>query len=155
MNIDEFEMFRVGCGFSGCANLCLAEQEKQNPQFLRYTTPAVVNAALACEVFLKLLLHFSRINFKKIHHLYDLFENLPVDIKQEVKGRTINRYGKWENIWGKEYLFQISKAFSEWRYIYEHDWSESSVKKIEIGFLLAFRDSLQEICSKRMEQRKW
>ena len=154
-NIDEFEMFRVGCGFSDCANFCLAEQEKQKPQLLLYTTPAIVNAAFACEVFLKLLLHFSQIKLEKIHYLNDLFENLPVDIKQEVKERTINKYGKWKNIWNQEYISQISKAFMEWRYIYEHDWSKSSVKEIEIGFLLAFRDSLQEICSKRMEQRKW
>ena len=60
--IDEVEMFRVGCGFSDCANFCLAEQDKQ----LLYIPPAVVNAAFACEVFLKLLLHFSQITLEKL-----------------------------------------------------------------------------------------
>ena len=152
-DIDKVEMFRVGCGFSDCANACLATQEQQQSQLLLYTIPAIVNAAFACEVFLKLLLHFSQIKIVKNHFLYDLFEILPVEIKQEVITHTINKYGTWEDIWNQEYICQISKAFMEWRYIYEYDWSKSSMKKIEIGFLFAFRDSLQELCAKRMEQK--
>ena len=147
-NIDRVEMYRVGCGFSECADFCLKE-ERPLPQHMLCITPGVVNAAFACEVFLKLLLHDAGVEIRKSHRLEDLFNRLPDNIQKELKMRTIVKYGRWENFFRQKYISQISDAFQEWRYIYENDWSKSVSKRIEIGFLLAFRDSLKEICTKR------
>lgn len=151
-NIDLVEMFRVGCGFSDCADFCM-KAEAPPPQFMLYITPAVVNAAFACEVFLKLLLCFEKVEFGKSHRLEDLFKKLPDNAQRELKIRTIAKYGRWENLFHQKYISLVSDAFQEWRYIYENDWSKSAVKQIEVGFVMAFQNSLKELCRKRMEQR--
>ena len=69
---------------------------------------------------------------------------MPDNIRKNIKTATIKKYGQWKNIWNIELLDNISNAFYEWRYNYEHDWLKSAVMKIEIGFLMAFKDSLKE-----------
>lgn len=142
--MDAFEMFRTGCNFSDCADLCLKEQDRAPESNLAYITPAIVNAAFSCEVFLKLLLQHEGKDIHKIHKLNDLYAKLSEDIQMELKEKTILRYGKWSDIWGRPYLEQISNAFVEWRYSYEHDWTKSASMQIEVGFLIAFKNSLKE-----------
>ena len=146
--MDAFEMFRTGCNFSNCADLCLKEQacvpESNN---LSYIIPAIVNAAFSCEIFLKLLLQHEGEDIHRIHKLNDLYAKLSQDTQVELKKKTIFRYGKWSDIWGRPYLEQISNAFVEWRYSYEHDWTKSFSMRIETGFLIAFKDSLKELSS--------
>ena len=114
--MDAFEMFRTGCNFSNCADLCLKEQacvpESNN---LSYIIPAIVNAAFSCEIFLKLLLQHEGEDIHRIHKLNDLYAKLSQDTQVELKKKTIFRYGKWSDIWGRPYLEQISNAFVEWR----------------------------------------
>ena len=145
--MDAFEMFRTGCNFSDCADLCLKEQNHAPESNLAYITPAIVNAAFSCEVFLKLLLQHEGKDIHKIHKLNDLYAKLSEDIQMELKEKTILRYGKWSDIWGRTYLEQIANAFVEWRYSYEHDWTKSASMQIEVGFLIAFKNSLKELCS--------
>lgn len=145
--MDAFEMFRTGCNFSDCADLCLKERDHAPESNLAYITPAIVNAAFSCEVFLKLLLQHEGKDIHKIHKLNDLYAKLSEDIQMELKEKTILRYGKWSDIWGRPYLEQISNAFVEWRYSYEHDWTKSASMQIEVGFLIAFKNSLKELCS--------
>ena len=146
--MDAFEMFRTGCNFSNCADLCLKEQacvpESNN---LSYIIPAIVNAAFSCEIFIKLLLQHEGEDIHRIHKLNDLYAKLSQDTQVELKKKTIFRYGKWSDIWGRPYLEQISNAFVEWRYSYEHDWTKSASMQIETGFLVAFKDSLKELSS--------
>lgn len=56
----------------------------------------------------------------------------------------VKRYGQWLDCFNLEYLKNISNAFSDWRYNYEQDWSKSAMMKIELEFLIAFKDSLKE-----------
>lgn len=144
--MDAFEMFRTGCNFSDCADLCLKGQDRAPESNLAYITPAIVNATFSCEVFLKLLLQHEGKDIHKIHKLYDLYAKLSEDIQMELKEKTILRYGKWSDIWERPYLEQISNAFVEWRYSYEHDWTKSASMQIEVGFLIAFKNSLKELC---------
>ena len=144
--IDDFEMFRTGCEFADCADFCLKATSAPHPEFLFYASPAVVNAAFACEVFLKLLLRWNGITEKKIHKLKDLFEKLPVNTQLILKNSVVSRYGKWTDVWGFDYLDNVTDAFVTWRYNYEHDWSKSSQIHIDLGFLIAFRDALKELC---------
>ena len=109
---DAFEMFRIGCNFSDCADLCLKEQNCAPESNLAYITPAIVNAAFSCEVFLKLLLQHEGKDIRKIHKLNDLYAKLSEDIQMELKEKTILRYGKWSDIWGRPYLDQISEKIT-------------------------------------------
>lgn len=137
--IDEIEMYRTGCEFSNCADLCYNMQIES-----LCITPVIVNATFACEIFLKLLLRQNQIEYNRVHKLKDLFDILPDNIRENIKTTTIEKYGQWKNIWNIELLDNISNAFYEWRYNYEYDWSKSAVMKIETGFLIAFKDSLKE-----------
>lgn len=137
--IDEFEMYRTACEFSDSADLCL---NTENDSLC--ITPIVVNAAFACEIFLKLLLHIKYIRYRRTHDLKILFELLPEDLKDKVKYCCVKRYGQWLDCFNFEYLKNISNAFSDWRYNYEHDWLKSAMMKIELEFLIAFKDSLKE-----------
>ena len=137
--IDEIEMYRTGCEFSNCADLCYNMQIESS-----CIIPVIVNAAFACEIFLKLLLRQNQIEYNRVHKLKDLFDILPDNIRKNIKTATIKKYGQWKNIWNIELLDNISNAFYEWRYNYEHDWLKSAVMKIEIGFVMAFKDSLKE-----------
>ena len=151
--MDAFEMFRTGCNFSDCADLCLKEQDRAPESNLAYITPAIMNAAFSCEVFLKLLLQHEGKDIHKIHKLNDLYAKLSEDIQMELKEKTILRYGKWSDIGGRPYLEQISNAFVECRYSYEHDWTESAIMQIEVGFLIEFKNSLKELCSDLFRNR--
>ena len=137
--IDEIEMYSTGCEFSNCADLCYNMQIES-----LCVIPVIVNAAFACEIFLKLLLRQNQVEYNRVHKLKDLFDILPDNIRENIKTATIEKYGQWKNIWNIELLDNISNAFYEWRYNYEHDWSKSAVMKIETGFLMAFKDSLKE-----------
>jgi hypothetical protein len=141
------EMYLVGCEFAGCADFCMKEAGEVIPQFL--LSPVVVNAAFACEVFLKLLLKLNGIENQKIHKLQDLYNNLPRDTQVEIQNGTVLRCGKWTDIWGFECLGNVSDAFVEWRYAYEHDWSKSACMSIDVGFLIGFMNSLRDLCNQR------
>lgn len=141
--INKFEMYRTGCEFSDCAVFCLNTPNSQAYNIF-YVTPATVNAAFACELFLKLLLNLNQIEYNRVHKLKDLFDVLPDNIRENIKTATIEKYGQWKNSWNIEILDNISNAFNDWRYNYEHDWSKSAMMKIELEFLFAFKDALKE-----------
>lgn len=144
---DEFEAFRTGCQFSDCADF-IQKQTQNDP--LSGSYPVIINASFACEVFLKLLLHFSGLSVEKTHNLKDLFKKLPTDMQSEIKQAMLLQYGYWCDVWNFEYLDNISNAFVTWRYMYEHDWSKSASMQIETGFLFALKDALKEKCCKRI-----
>ena len=54
-------MFRHACAFSDCADFALKEFRPDIVDVAWYTTPAIVNSAFACEVFLKTLILFHGI----------------------------------------------------------------------------------------------
>ena len=144
---DAFEMFCTGCEFADCADFCLNAASAPHPRLLSYASPAVGNAAFACEIFLKLLLHWHGIAEKKIHKLKDLFEKLPDDTQIILKNSVVSHYGSWKDVWGFDCLDNVTDVFVIWRYSYEHDWSKSTQMHVDFGFLIAFRDSLKELCS--------
>lgn len=141
--IDVFAMYYTAREFSDCADFCL-KQHDNTEGILFYVNPAAVNAAFACEIYLKLLLYLNNIDYKKIHTLKELFNLLPENIKADVKYNTVMNFGQWRDSFGFELLDNISNVFNELRYIYERDWSKNGTMRIETGFLIAFRNALQE-----------
>lgn len=146
-SIDVFSMYRTGCEFSDCADFAMKAQDTELFHGLFYSVPAIVNSAFACEVFLKLLLEVEQIDIKKEHQLEKLFNQLPEQVKTAIQQSTIQNYGTWTDVFGLNLLHQISDAFVQWRYHYEHDFGKAGTMKIEIGFLVAFRNALREKCS--------
>lgn len=148
--VDITEMYYTACKFSDCADFCIREQEEKETFQYLYDDPAIVNAAFSCEVFLKLLLRLEQIDCQKSHNLKQLFEKLPPEIMETVKYQTIQKYGSWKDLWGRDILSQVSDAFEKWRYFYEIDRTKSGSIRFDISFLLAFRDALRVICEKKL-----
>ena len=102
----------------------------------------IISDAFSYEVFLKLLLRLEQIDCQKSHNLKQLFEKLPPEIMETVKYQTIQKYGSWKDLWGRDILSQVSDAFEKWRYFYEIDRTKSGSIHFDISFLLAFRNAL-------------
>ena len=62
---------------------------------------------LRAKYFLKLLLHFKYIRYRRTHDLKILFELLPEDLKDNVKYCCVKRYGQWLDCFNLEYLKKI------------------------------------------------
>lgn len=152
--VDITEMYYTACKFSDCADFCIREQEEKETFQYLYDDPAIVNAAFSCEVFLKLLLRLEQIDCQKSHNLKQLFEKLPPEIMETVKYQTIQKYGSWKDLWGRDILSQVSDAFEKWRYIYEIDRTKSGSIHFDIDFPLAFRDALRVVCEKKLGMKE-
>ena len=149
------KMFRHACAFAECADLAREKFRHNTADIDWYITPSVVNSAFACEVYLKALLIFYNVSFKKKHEIKELYGLLPDDTRDWVKQATIACSGGWEDALGFERLDNISDAFVKWRYSFENDWSKSSIMRIDVGFLTAFRNVLREACCQLFFKKTW
>lgn len=146
-NVDCQEMFRHACTFCECADLALNKFQHDTADIGWYVTPATVNSAFACEVFMKAILKHQEVKIPKSHKLRELYDVLPQELQKWIKQAVSGGFRNiWTNVWGQDYLDEISNAFVEWRYSYEHDLSKSGTMRINIGFLKSFRDALREVC---------
>lgn len=152
-SLDVVEMYFTACKFSECADLCQHEGEKKGVLGVLYATPAVVNAAFACEVFLKLLLHSEEIEIPREHRLQALYNKLPDELKERIRGDVVRRCGQWKDAFGMECLKSVSDAFATWRYNYEHDWHKSVTLRIDIAFLMALKSALNVLCDETMRKK--
>ena len=150
------QMFRHACAFSECSDFAKKEFRHDTADIDWYITPAIVNSAFACEVYLKALLKYHNIDVNWIHGIKELYESLPKRVKDWIEPTVKNNYGgMWKDAWGNDLLDYISNAFIDWRYKYEHDWGKSSSMHIEFGFLTVFRDALREACSQLFFGKTW
>ena len=150
------QMFRHACAFSDCADFAMKEFDPGKTNVEWYTTPAIVNSAFACEVFLKALLLFYDTPLKKVHELKKLYELLPENDKECIKRETSINYGAgWQDGFGMERLMNISDAFEKWRYYYEDFPEKTCSMQIDIGFLNAFRNTLRDVCCFQLFHVKW
>ena len=145
------EMFRHACAFSDCADFAMQVFCRDKAISGWYPTPAVVNSAFACEVYLKALLKYYDIPVKKEHRLKELYELLPEKARDWIKLTVISHYGQWSDCFGRDYLENISNAFSDWRYSYESD----RLMSIHHGFLTTFRDALREASCQLFIGKTW
>jgi len=101
--------------------------------------PAIVNAAFACELYLK-----SIINKKIItHNLLDLYELLNTDIQLSIAYEVNNKLQKRN----KEYSFKsclerASNVFEDWRYIFEEEHSNGYMGCYINEYLIFFEHML-------------
>ena len=150
------EMFRDACAFCECADLALKAEQHPTADISWYDLPAIVQSAFACEVLLKAILKYQEIEYKPTHKLRELYDVLSCDIKEIIKQEVVARSGeKWTDWRGIQIIDEISNAFVEWRYSYEHDWNKSASMQINIGFLNQFRDCLRDICCVKFFSKTW
>lgn len=154
--LDCQQMFRHACAFSDCADFAMKEFDPGITNVEWYTTPAIVNSAFACEVFLKTLIQYNNIPLKKEHELKELYELLPEDDKEWIKQETLIKYPVgWKDGFGIERLLNISDAFVKSRYNYEYVPKKRGSMQIDIGFLNAFRNTLRDVCCFQLFHVKW
>ena len=81
--------------------------------------PAIVNAAFACELYLK-----SMLEQPWGHKLKDLFEQLDNETKIQLKNEFDASFSKHPIYNFNVFLNDISDAFVEWRYVFEESHTE-------------------------------
>ena len=113
--------------------------------------PFVVNAAFACEMYLKMMLRLHD-KQKNTHNLIALFKLLPNKLKDQINKITKQKEGDFrlESHLFKDQLKTISNAFVDWRYIYEQE--EASININRILLILAVLDTLA--CSEIKNESK-
>lgn len=104
-------------------------------------TPLIVNAAFACELYLKTIIAFEKNEDKNKHDLLDLFELLTVESQEIITNEALKKISLNTT---DEFiqLLQINKtAFIEFRYIYEFKVGQKE-KTANYIFLIEFNKLL-------------
>lgn len=150
-NLDYREMFDVAKEFADTASLAAGKRDLETQGWSRpRIIPEIVNRAFSCEVFLKSLLVFLDVSFRKEHELKKLWLLLPAELQNKVEQELSSRYGFGGQDDFEALLAKTSNAFADWRYIYEvHALSGFP------GFLAAFSDSLREVCCQKYHHSTW
>lgn len=148
--LDCREMFRYACDFLYCADLCRTAWRKGDEVTRLRIAPEAVNFAFSCELFLKTLLLFNEIPYKRKHKLEELFNELPKKYQLKIQEQCLLKYGGEKDPFGLSFLSNVSDAFEKWRYCYEYD-----SLRLEIGFLQVLAKVLREICSQELFNQPW
>ena len=89
-NLDYREMFDVAKEFSDTASRAAGNHDLETQGWTRpRIIPEIVNRAFSCEVFLKSLIVFSGIAFRKEHELKVLWELLPIELQDEISTQLL------------------------------------------------------------------
>lgn len=136
---------RTADGYLLAAKALYTTQENGVAFFKYYISPFTVNAAFACEVYLKYLYYKQYGTAMKVqHNLFVLYSLLCDETKLQLR----LEYEQWKSNLSLEKCLQIhSKAFVNWRYIYEED-NGSSVDPRSLYYLAV---SLHNICHLKEE----
>ena len=150
-------MFRHACAFSDIADLCVKEPSPFMYRTLSHSVSGIANSAFACEIFLKALLINGDISEESVrllgHDLYDLW-NKYRDVDTDFVNNTENDFKiiyktSDDNMFSNK-LNIAANAFDHWRYLYE---TKSS--KLDKNFLIMFRNTLRNECSKKLYGKNW
>lgn len=115
-------MYVNACAFFDCAEMCRQKAENgQTCEDLSLNTPALVNCAFSCELFLKLLIKSVGKDYGKIHDLDKLFDLLPQDMQERINKNTYYKTGMGKDVFGISMLKKVANSFNEWRYSFEKD----------------------------------
>jgi hypothetical protein len=122
----------------------------ENGKFQQLSAPCVVNAAFACEMFLKSLLFALCIHFNpqaEGHNLYLLYKKLPRNIQEIIAKICWNRKMiEFENL-----LKEHAKDFVDVRYFIEKDsWTEMSPITV-----ITIADNLSRVVEYLLNNTNW
>lgn len=155
-HVDLEHMFRHACAFVDCAEACELEPNHIKFRTKSHLTADMVNSALACEIFLKVLLVLNGTDLKtlkRIHELNKLWSRYKESDKKSALYIEIYINNQWFGAKNKPFnnlLEESSRAFVDWRYIYEFVRID-----IHYNFLRGFRSILREICCHKVYGNSW
>lgn len=135
------QMFDQANNFYAYSKLCEEKARNRPVANVFFMAPLAVNLSFACEIYLKTLLNYHRIEVKQ-HKLNNLFDSLP-DEDQGVISETLHQRYPFRPIAAKARKIDlVASAFTEWRYSYE-------MKELDcdIGYLKALAKTLRDACS--------
>lgn len=124
------DFYKNGVSFMESSLRCYGKEENGEYKIIdkgkvcQLTAPVVVNAAFACEMFLKALLMNAGILYNKKHNLVKLFDLLPEDIRREISRFCGN--SEDETVF-RMTLSKHANDFVDIRYFVENnDWGHMS-----------------------------
>lgn len=147
------EMYDEACVFKECGEwlkIKMDEAESVKESF-KALAPMITNYSFSCELFLKLANSYFDYNCGKKHKLNSLFDSLPIEAKEEIKQRLVEKNVKWNDVWGLPNIDNIANVFVEWRYEYEFFTKEIN-KTVYTYFLINFCEVLQQYCFSLISQ---
>ena len=135
------KMLIHACEFSESADLLLDTDCKESKMGVseRFFTPAIVCISFSCEIYLKILLLYHDINISKTHKLIDLYNNLPIELK--------NKFDFDSTI-----LQELSNYFVDSRYLYE---SAEEIVFTNVVAIVNLRNLLREECCRVVHSMTW
>lgn len=155
-DIDLKHMFRHACAFIDCANACELEPHHIELRTASHLTANMVNSGLACEIFLKALLIFHGVRLEELKRIHELkclwnrYKKLDEESANTIEHYINNSFFKSENEPFDRILDESSRAFVDWRYIYE--FKEATFNP---HFLRGFRWILREVACQKIYGIKW
>jgi len=149
-------MFGQAVSFSTVAENIYTDAFKKSPYKGMFMGPFVVNGAFSIEVFLKTI-HNAYGNKVRGHHLLNIYKGMPKKGK-EIFNNAANdvrpRYSLNEGEDIISCLSNLSKAFEDWRYIYEKNELYTEIQSIRYTMhtcqeaCLRVRESVKNITNK-------
>ena len=110
------------------------------------TQPLVTVSAVACEIYLKMLITNKLGKLPpKGHKLKKLYEQLTEEQKKHIE----DEFNKWieDRSDFETEIAQIDNSFLEWRYLYEKGWIEDTrITHIRIGSIVKLMEILHDMC---------
>jgi HEPN domain-containing protein len=109
--------------FASVANSLYDKDLKRSPFKGRSISPFIVNAALSIELYLKAI-HSAYSKEIKGHHLENLYQRLPDEAKAIFEASAADLRPRYKLELGADIhscLRSLSKAFEQWRYVYEYN----------------------------------
>ena len=125
-------IFDTGASFHLAAKRCADPNTNSDGTKSAPISPTISCLSFACELYLKSIIPERR----KSHHLYELFKKL----HQNDKDCILEKYKTISNRDSKQfiiYIDKLSRAFEDWRYIFEQNLSA-----ISIGILINIANCL-------------
>lgn len=125
-------MYGQANSFAEVANYIYKTDLKTSPYKGSSTPPFIVNGVLSIELYLKAI-HNAYGNTVKGHHLANLYKGMPNKGKAFFDQASVEIRPRYQLIEGEDIyscLTALSKAFEEWRYLYEHDGMGTELQSI-------------------------
>lgn len=146
-------MFAQANSFAEIANSVYSKDLKHSPYKGSAVAPFVVNACFAIEIYLKTILETQGQSSKE-HNLDKLFGELDGDSTRivEVAAQDVRpRYTLPEKSTFRSGLSELSSAFVQWRYLYEHERLSTELQSIRFTMHTLFEAACRarEECAKQ------
>ena len=125
-------MYGQANSFAQLANDLYEKGLKTSPYKGECISPFVVNAVFSVELYLKTIHNVYGNNIRG-HHLANIYKGIPKRGKEHFDSASVDVRGHYQLAAGTDIqscLYALSKAFEEWRYLYEQNRIGTEVQSI-------------------------